>query len=430
MATLPSLTQKTPALTSLLYGAQSPFGSGDDAKFTMSDVKDFITSSNIVTVKSESDLPAPVAGVITLESKEYVFDGLVVISNTLKPPKDGVCTITGVNLFSSGIFYTGTGTLFENLDFGAGIIAVTRCLVLAPTGKLFDITGTSAGFVVSESVIYNNVDQLGQVTNCGCTFFFSSIFNWGQGFTANSTAGITFSRLNYAFGKNQVSAVMLSINGAQLTIQVTSNFFITAGANETILDIDVASTNTGAIALGSSYDISSGGAVFAAGSKDQTNIDWFFSSNPGIKNSISFGNMNIGTPVTVTIASIGVPVIVNDTNTGGTNIWTNIGSERFTVDTSLGRLTYNGNEDVVVSVFVTSTIEKVGGGSDQIATLIVKNGTVLSESKSITQNSTPTGVTSIAEVSMSTNDYLELAVLNDGSLSNIILNVSNYIVNS
>ena len=132
--------------------------------------------------------------------------------------------------------------------------------------------------------------------------------------------------------------------------------------------------------------------------------------------------------MTVAIGSIGVFTLVNDATTGGTNIWTEDVSERFTFDATTGRLTYIGVEDTNVSVTISSTLEKVGGGTDQIGTVISKSGIAIAQSLAITETGGPSNVTSIADFDLANADYIELSVVNQDSTSDIIVSLCNFIV--
>jgi len=52
-----------------------------------------IHPSNQIIVNSISDLPAPVAGVITLENFNYIFNGFIAIPYTLAPPVSGIVNL-------------------------------------------------------------------------------------------------------------------------------------------------------------------------------------------------------------------------------------------------------------------------------------------------------------------------------------------------
>jgi hypothetical protein len=114
-----------------------------------------------------------------------------------------------------------------------------------------------------------------------------------------------------------------------------------------------------------------------------------------------------------TIATAGTAVKVAGT-------WVVQTESNFTGDTT-GRLTYNGGTTEVVSANVSITFQHAGGGTDNLAVYIAKNGSVLTASK-LTRAITGTtrgNVGTFFNVSMTADDYLEVFVANDSDTSDI-----------
>jgi hypothetical protein len=241
-------------------------------------------------------------------------------------------------------------------------------------------------------------------------------------FRVGTTGSITAYATNGAGGTTVTSTAHGQLDGQTLFIDDDPSGDYFGG-----YAIFNATANTFDIATPFTQDDGTG--TWDTGSLDQTN-NVITTANTGgiIPDSQTVGQMNIPTSVTVSIGSIGVPVIVNDANTGGTNIWSSNLTERFRFDASSGTLTHIGRAARSIEIITTSTVQKVGGGSDVIATFIAIDGTVLPESKQTTQSSDPTGVTSIAELTVQPNQTISLAVQNDSSTSNIIVDISNLII--
>lgn len=114
-----------------------------------------------------------------------------------------------------------------------------------------------------------------------------------------------------------------------------------------------------------------------------------------------------------TIATAGTAVKVAGT-------WVVQTESNFTGNTT-GRLTYNGGTTEVVSANVSITFQHAGGGTDNLAVYIAKNGSVLAGSK-LTRAITGTtrgNVGTFFNVSMTADDYLEVFVANDSDTSDI-----------
>ena len=120
-----------------------------------------------------------------------------------------------------------------------------------------------------------------------------------------------------------------------------------------------------------------------------------------------------GNSTATTIATQGTAVKVAGT-------WVVQTESNFTGNTT-GRLTYTGSTTEVVSANVSITFSHAGGGTDNLAVYIAKNGSVLTASKltRAVTGSARANVGTFFNVSMANSDYLEVFVSNDSDTSNI-----------
>lgn len=122
-----------------------------------------------------------------------------------------------------------------------------------------------------------------------------------------------------------------------------------------------------------------------------------------------------GNSTATVIASTSTPVKVAGT-------WTADIHDNFTASTA-GRLTYTGTETQVVRVQSVLTLSPVSGANQHISVYIAKNGTVISATRQemhIT-NGTDMIIPCIWQLSMATNDYVEVFVQNATATNNIIV---------
>jgi hypothetical protein len=120
-----------------------------------------------------------------------------------------------------------------------------------------------------------------------------------------------------------------------------------------------------------------------------------------------------GNSTATTITTIGTPVKVAGT-------WVVQTESNFTGDTT-GRLTYNGGTTEVVSASVSITFEHAGGGVEDLAVYIAKNGSVIAASKltRAVTGSNRGNVGTFFNVSMEADDYIEVFVANDSDTNDI-----------
>jgi hypothetical protein len=158
-----------------------------------------------VNVTSLSDLPTPVAGVITLtDNVTYRIKGLVAIgTNRIE---FGVSnTIVGVDKSNDGFLYTGTGSLFSCTN---RTLSIVNIIMVAPSGTFFNFTNTTAFSI--------------QVRDC---------------ITAQGNLGTINGGDIVAFNNNVVSPLSgsgLVFTGTFDKIAIASNFFENVSANEQV----------------------------------------------------------------------------------------------------------------------------------------------------------------------------------------------------
>lgn len=326
-----------------------------------------------VVVKAESDLPAPSAGVIQLECKQYIFSGVVPISNTLNIPITGGCFLVAENQGSDGINYTGTGDLFTAVGAISGNTFMIGMFFTSPDGVVYNMTAPPAVFLAIIFCIYFDVKSMGTLNTLPFAFIISSVINFGDGIKAIDNNGATFGRLFFQNGKNSVGSTMITISGTHTTVQISQNFFITAGSNETVLNIEASSSVNAGVAVGNSLDISAGGLTFDPASKRQDDIEWMFAANTGIAPSKEIGSFIVkgnATATSMTVQDQWEDLNLNASAVAGGSL------ERFTLtNTTTGEMRYDGREDFDGNYTVAMTLDSTGGAQTYDFRILV-NGSV------------------------------------------------------
>lgn len=127
----------------------------------------------------------------------------------------------------------------------------------------------------------------------------------------------------------------------------------------------------------------------------------------------SFGSLYFSTPSATTIS-----VATTYYKAAGTT--TSVNLHRFTMPSD-NRLTYTGTPDIHVHIACSISIT-AGAASQEVAFRMAKNGTTLAHSEISLVHGTGADVGSTAlhsDVSLSTNDYLELWVTNSTSTASV-----------
>jgi len=122
-----------------------------------------------------------------------------------------------------------------------------------------------------------------------------------------------------------------------------------------------------------------------------------------------------GNATATTIASTTVPVLVAGT-------WTVDILSSFT-GTTAGRLTYTGIETIICRIEACLTLAPTSGANQHTSVYIAKNGTVIAGSRMMSHISSGADevIAAAWQVSMGTNDYIEVFVQNATALNNILV---------
>lgn len=365
--------------------------------------------SNAVAVNSIDDLPDAVNSVIsTPPDMTYVWAPGVQMGST-RIAAGANNSFLAFNGFQAPADYTGTNPFITVIS---GSLQIKDMTFTCPNSTFIDISG--GGVLL--------IDNIGVID---CELFFNasgSPFVISSAQIFNCTNGITVSGSNIIVG-NLIQVAFIASTGTLIDLS-TATFLEYEQAN-CILN----TTGTAMSGLAGSGNIVAnveaivGGCNFVNATTPLNNISpsdirWSFSKNSGVADSTFTGNSFLTTTETVTISDIGVFVAIAGTN------WSSTIAERFTT-TAAGILTYIAETDINVQILLTSTIEKVGGGTDQLCARIAINGTTQSETESCTENASPTSVTSQGLFNLSNGDTIQGFVANVDATANIIVDLSN-----
>jgi hypothetical protein len=381
-------------------------------KLTFKPIRGFGVSAlnTVVIVQSPSDFPAPVSGEINLvDSTTYVIDGIVSIADTIVPAANNA--IIATDAVNNELNYTGTGSMFKGRN--AGIVVGTIVLRCA-TGTLHDWIDTAP---VHDSVIEFNEVTVAECLHAGSATDVKQFRYFASVLSDIKTTGHQF------FGDiEQIFAVDTDyVNNSATPVYdlgtVTSDLIW-------VLDYQVKLVNASGSwfsGMADSGNINAGGlgqllvGLNLGAGTDLVGITtddtlWEFGFINRIADSrpdalLSFS----GNILDTTIGTAGVAVKVN----AGTT-WITTRDSRF-VTTTDGRATYVGEKDAVLPITVSVSGEMATGGLKDIGFTIALNGTPISDSfvPLEIQSGKPKNATVIWQLTLSTNDFIEVFVQND-----------------
>ena len=356
--------------------------------------------TNYVLVKSASDFPAPVGGVITLAPfTVYEINGTITLTNKINL---NASTIRGADRANDKLLYTPTsGELFTGSNGG-----YLSNLTISATGigaKLFNINagGDATKTIVMEFTYIFNCDNVGLIKGfAGYAVFQSVAFS-------NNTNGITLQDIGNLIELN-LFWIADNHNTYQTLIGTFATIIISGGNMQALayyaakaLDISGITSITSAAELKAT--IFQGDGTYVVGSfTNQWEAD--ASGIVTVKDDIATGNIYLSIPVATPIATVNVPMKVSGTTTAA-NLFrvTNPANNRITYTGTKAR-----NFQAMVSLSLTSA-----ANTKEYSFFIAKNGTILPESKQtvkILNSGDENSLTVSCTVQLATNDYVEVWV--------------------
>ena len=364
---------------------------------------------NYTLVKSASDLPAPVGGVITLVAGTlYEVNGSISLSSKIS--LNG-CKIYGRDAVNDKLIYTGSGELFTGTTTGS----IEYLTLIASTGSVFNI---SAGGVNENLIVENcyvlGCNSLGTIQGIGGTVYFSN-----DAYFSN-TSGITFQNdsivLQYSLMWDVSNhGTYEKYIGKFSLVQILGGGCVTSSANSaTTLDVSgITSIGNGSL---QSMLFTGTGTYITGTFTDNWDVESIGISTQN--DDQATGNIYMTTATATPFTALNTPTKIVGTTTA-TNLY------RVTAPIS-NRLTYTGRK--VQSFTITCALSFSGTNNKNISFYICKNGVKLPESEMYTKmnsNGDQQALPLTCIVSLNPNDYIEVWAENNTDNSSITVQTLN-----
>lgn len=354
------------------------------------------TRDNFVLVKTVSDFPAPVAGVITLAAgTTYELNGTISVSSKIN--LNG-CYLIGQDANNDRLIYTpGSGELFTGTKGGT----VKNITLSAPTtgAKLFNLDLAATENLLLRDAIIGNCKEVGLVKGGNIIFF--SVINY-----SGNASGIVYQNNttllldNTAWFSNN-SGTFEKLVGTFNLIEKLGGFSHPNLANSaTGLDITGITSITEAGNLKNTAFVGTGTKVNGTFSKK-----WEVEA-PGLnteKDAVSAGTLYISSTALTDITGVNSPKKIAGTTTAAELV-------RFTSPAS-NRLTYDGTKTRTFQV--TAALSATGSSGTYLYSFyIYKNGVQVPSSRQRTKVYSSSGdiqmIAIICTVSLAPGDYVEV----------------------
>ena len=144
-------------------------------------------------------------------------------------------------------------------------------------------------------------------------------------------------------------------------------------------------------------------------------IRFAFRDNGALADSMPDALTSLTANAAATVVSVGVPTLVTGT-------WVSVRASHFT-NTAAGRITYNGERNLVTPIDITVSIEPVSGTNKIVRCYIALNGAAVLASGISTHvdASDPKVVTIPWQINLATTDFIEVFVENETDSVNLLV---------
>lgn len=419
------ITLTQPIIRNIQAGAGMAVAVDDDTDSIILTATGETVASSTVTVSSEADLPAPVAGVITLAPTgptDYLFLQDVTTANRFEIAN--ACSIRSASPSMVKLTYSGSGDMFT-INAPAPNLKFNSISVSCPSGTLFNTTSTlGLGIIQMIECNVSEADTLGTLDGNFISRFhsvaFEDIKTDGFTFTGAHSNLLFDTSVIFLNGGTFIDLGTATFNSVNIEGQVVE----TSAVGTTFLTGAASSANINANGIGVvNNNRISGSATGVSGITPEDAL-WFFNLNDDIADTRPDALLSMPTNATNSVISVaGTPVLVAGT-------WTVERDSQMTATTA-GRATYNGGKDTVVPITTSVSIEPASGSNKTLSAYLAKNGTAITNSKRsvVVSSGTPKSVTILWQDVLATNDYYEVFVANDTDTIDVLVSNALFRVN-
>lgn len=372
---------------------------------------DLLWATKAKYVNSVSDLPTPIAGVITLAANTTYFlaNDINVSANRFVFSDRSI--LRGLESLNITLTYTGTGDLFTMSNVTSRVGDMT---VSATSGRLFNWTDT-LGLELRVVNLQSTSAQYGTFTGALSILRFTNV---SPVFT---TGGLTFagswaSVLWEVSGAGVLGGTFFDLGTATFNSILVDKTLMTLAAGTTFLSGLADSGNILAGGVGTVLLTRIGGTGTPLSGITVDDALWEFFHNDEIADTRPDGLLSMqGNTTETVIATATVPVLVAGT-------WVVERASQFTGDVN-GRLTYNGGKPVTVPITAGVSAEPASGTNKTIGAFIAINGTAVANSRATTRTDAgdPKRITVIWQAVLQPDDYVEVFVSNETDTVNVLV---------
>lgn len=361
---------------------------------------------NVVHVNLLSDLPTAAAGKITLlANTTYLFGASVNIGTDFLQFSNGT-SIQCLAAFTSTVTYTGTNPMLQGADANTRIKDIN---LLCANSDLFSWTDGTPGtsILILTDVLVIACKEVGTFTDIGTLVVDgSTTVSCTSGFTFGGTvSGLRLGSINLI--STATTFIGIDFTGATLTNVNIDGVVMSGGVGSIGVKGDAGSVNIAAGRIANVEHIQFQGVTTPLSGITIDDFRWNFQGNGDLADTMPDALTAFVSNGTATTLSVGVPTLIAGT-------FVEERASQYTT-TAGGRVTYNGERDLVTPIDATITVNPASGTNKSIRAYIALNGSaIISSGVAINiSNGDPKIMTIPWQLNLSTTDFIEVFIENE-----------------
>ncbi len=407
------------------FVSTTPFISSGTVTSAINEVGAGLAQTTIV-VNAESDFPIQDANTIDIADGFAYKIGSPITTSKQFLMKGGTIFSDLVDAAHPSLTYTGTGSMFLVDKVRANIYTIA---LDCPNGTLAEVIGDNT-FNINHRInlsnfVVPNCKHLAKSTSGGSLVLSEGQANVTGNYAVLHEGNVVLSSLERIAINLAAGAKGVDLGSATIVVPEFGNLIFSGDATAIPLSGAASSGNIPIGNVGTVQGCNFTGFTTPLQGVTVSDIRWDFArSNAAIQHTVNTTDAYLTTSRTV--PNIGANVW---TEVDGGN-WQSSVSSRFTVD-SAGRATYIGEIPIFVKCSGSVTVDKTGGGSQNIEVRFAKNWTLgdagIIRSGAITRNPQPTSVPLECLVELNTNDHICM-ITSISDTSNIIVERASLVI--
>lgn len=373
-----------------------------------------LVGANTVVVRQLSDLPTAAAGKIILAAATtYLFGSNINIGTDFLDFGAGT-GISALSAFTATITYTGTSPMLQGADVNVTIKDLTLNAANADLFSWVDTGGGGNSIVIVSDLLVLACKTVGTFNDINTLVIDgATVMNCTDGlvFLGNSQTGLRLE--SFSMLSTDTGYIGIDFTGSTMQTVFMAGLILAGGTGSIGIKGDAGSVNITANFIANVGGVQFQGVTTPLSGITVDDFRWNFQGNGAVPDTMPDSLITLNSNATATVISVGVPTLVE-------GAWVEERTSQFTT-TAAGRVTYIGERALTGPMLISMTIDPASGTNKSVRAFVALNGTAIASSGMAINigSGDPKQLTIPWQLTLSTNDFLEVFIENETDSVNL-----------